>query len=73
MARNSNRRLLTEADFVEALERGARLRVFQDDHIVSTGGVIVRFDDSTVVVQSGVGDIDYLSRTDCEFFEMRSR
>lgn len=73
MARNSNRRLLTEADFEEALESGARLRVFQDDHIVSTGGVIVRFDDRTVVVQSGVGDIDYLSRTDCEFFEMKGR
>lgn len=70
---NSTRRLESEKDFEEAFERQTKLRIFKDDHIVSTGGVLVRFDDTTVVVQSGVGDIDYLPRRECEFFEMRRR
>jgi hypothetical protein len=65
------RRLVTDNDFAEAMERGTALRVFQDDHIVSSGGIIVRFDAATVVVQTGVGDIAYLSRDACEFFETR--
>lgn len=65
------RRLTTDADFTEAMERGTSLRVFQDDHIVSSGGIIVRFDSATVVVQTGVGDISYFRRDGCEFFETR--
>lgn len=66
-------RLLTDADFAEAAERQARLRIFRDDHIVDAGVVIVRFDERTVVVQSGVGDLSYHSRSACEFFELRKR
>lgn len=68
-----NHRLMTEADFQGALERQTKLRVFKDDHMIENGGVIVRFDDSTVVVQSTVSDVGYYSRTDCEFFELRKR
>ncbi|GGD81342.1 hypothetical protein [Paenibacillus nasutitermitis] len=68
-----HRRLLTDRDFEEALERQFRIRVFQDDHIVDTGGVIVRFDEQTVVIQSSVSDVAYHSRTGCEFFELRKR
>lgn len=68
-----NVRLLTDLDFEEAMERQARLRVFKDDHIIDTGGVIVRFDDRTIVVQSGIGDLAYHTRQDCEFFELRKR
>lgn len=68
-----NRRLTTDADFQEALERQLRMRVFKDDHIVDSGGVIVRFDDITVVIQSGVSDVAYHSRRDCEFFELKRR
>jgi hypothetical protein len=66
-------RLLTDSDFQEVMERQARLRVFKDDHIIDTGGVIVRFDDHTVVVQTGVGDLAYHTRAACEFFELRKR
>lgn len=66
-------RLLTDQDFQEAMERQARLRVFKDDHIIDTNGVIVRFDDQTVVVQAGVGDLAYHARAACEFFELRKR
>ncbi|WP_308637507.1 hypothetical protein [Paenibacillus silvisoli] len=67
------RRLLTDADFNEAMERQFKLRVYKDDHIVDPGGVIIRFDDSTVVSQSSVSDITYHDRSACEFFEIRRR
>ncbi len=63
------RRLITDADFLEAQERGRRIRVFQDDHIVDSGGIIIRYTDDDIIIQSGVGDITYHSRQLCEFFE----
>ncbi|WP_163857619.1 hypothetical protein [Paenibacillus elgii] len=71
MARNH--RLVTDADFQEAMEREAPIRVFQDDHVVGSGGIITRFDNDTVVIQSGVSDVAYHRRDLCEFFEMRKR
>ncbi|MBW7456981.1 hypothetical protein ACFOLF_23465 [Paenibacillus sepulcri] len=68
-----HRRLLTDQDFSEAQERQFRIRVFKDDHIVDTGGVIVRFDEQTIVIQSSVSDVAYYARKDCEFFELRKR
>lgn len=68
-----NRRLLTDQDFKEAMERQTAIRVFQDDHVVASGGVITRFDEQSVVLQSGVSDISYHQRELCEFFEMRKR
>jgi hypothetical protein len=68
-----NIRLLTDQDFEEAMQRQARLRVFKNDHIVDSNGIIVRFDGQTVVVQSGVGDLAYHPREDCEFFELKKR
>jgi hypothetical protein len=68
-----NRRLLTDQDFQEALDRQLRIRVFQDDHIINSGGVIIRFSDSTVVIQSSVSDLAYHERDRCEFFEIRKR
>jgi hypothetical protein len=68
-----NIRLLTDQDFEDAMQRQARLRVFKNDHIVDSNGIIVRFDDQTVVIQSGVGDLAYHARKDCEFFELRKR
>ncbi len=68
-----NIRLLTDQDFEEAMQRQARLRVFKNDHIIDNNGIIVRFDNQTVVVQAGVGDLSYHARADCEFFELRKR
>jgi len=68
-----NIRLLTDQDFEEAMQRQARLRVFKNDHIIDSNGIIVRFDNQLVVVQSGVGDLAYHSREACEFFELRKR
>jgi len=68
-----NIRLITDQDFQEALERQTPLRVFKDDHIIDAGGIIVRYDSETVVVQSGVGDLAYHTRSACEFFELRKR
>ncbi|MCU6710967.1 hypothetical protein M6D81_19915 [Paenibacillus sp. J5C_2022] len=68
-----NRRLLTDADFQEALEREKKIRVFQDNAIIDMSSSIVRFDDDTVVTQSGVGDLMYHRRSECEFFELRRR
>ncbi|TDG00401.1 hypothetical protein [Paenibacillus piri] len=66
-------RLLTDRDFQEAMERQKAIRVFQNDHVVGAGGIITRFDDQVVVVQSGVSDIAHHPRALCEFFEMRKR
>lgn len=71
MARN--RRLVTDQDFQEAMDRQTRIRVFQDDHVIDSNGIIIRFDDDIVVTQSGVSDLAYHSRESCEFFEMRER
>ncbi|MBP3965410.1 hypothetical protein [Paenibacillus lignilyticus] len=67
------RRLLTDDDFTEAMERQYKLRVYKDDHIVDSDGIIIRFDDTTVVSQSSVSDVAYHDRNACEFFEIRRR
>lgn len=66
-----NRRLVTDQDFKEAMERRVSIRVFQDDHIIDSNGIIIRFDDKSIVVQTGVSDITYHGRDVCEFFEMK--
>ncbi|ADM68867.1 hypothetical protein ACYCS5_20445 [Paenibacillus sp. SEL3] len=66
-----NRRLITDQDFNEALERHLRVRVFQDDQLIGSGGIIIRFDDQTIVVQSSVSDLAYHPRKQCEFFEIK--
>ncbi|MCC3376835.1 hypothetical protein [Cohnella sp. REN36] len=68
-----NRRLTTDPDFQEALDKQLRVRVFQDDHIIEAGGILLRFDEDTVVIQSGVSDIAYHARKACEFFELKRR
>lgn len=67
-----NRRLITDQDFNEALERHLRVRVFQDDQLIGSGGIIIRFDDQTIVVQSSVSDLAYHPRKQCEFFEIKN-
>ncbi|GAB1157880.1 MULTISPECIES: hypothetical protein [Paenibacillus] len=67
----TNRRLETEADFQEAMELQHKIRVFKDNHQIDSGGVIIRFDSQTIVVQSSVSELAYHSRTACEFFEIR--
>jgi hypothetical protein len=68
-----NRRLVTEQDFKEAMERELRIRVFQDDHVVNSNCIISRFDEHQIVIQSGVSDFAYYAREQCEFFEMKKR
>ncbi|MGG4479017.1 hypothetical protein [Paenibacillus illinoisensis] len=67
----TNRRLETEADFQEAMELQHKIRVFKNNHQIDSGGVIIRFDSQTIVVQSSVSELAYHSRTACEFFEIR--
>jgi hypothetical protein len=66
-----NRRLLTDQDFKEAMDRQSGIRVFQNDQVVASGGIITRFDNQSVVLQAGVSDISYHQREQCEFFEMK--
>lgn len=68
-----NRRLLTDTDFEEALQKGTRVRVFRDNQILDASSLIVRFDDRTVVTQSSVSDLMYHNRAECEFFDLRKR
>lgn len=66
-----NRRLFMDRDLEEAVENRIGIRVFEIDQIVHSGGVIIRFDDRTVVVQNGVSDISYFSRETCELFQLK--
>lgn len=66
-----NRKLTTDRDFEEAAAHRTRLRVFKDDHLVESGSIIVRFDETTIVLQSDVSDLTYYARSECEFFELR--
>lgn len=65
------RRLITDLDFEEVIKKQLRIRVFQDNHMIDTNCHVVRFDDQIVVTQTGVGDIAYHRRSDCEFFEQK--
>ncbi|MBP2000586.1 hypothetical protein J2Z69_001617 [Paenibacillus shirakamiensis] len=65
------RPLLTDQDLQEAMDTHKRIRVFQNDHLIGSGGNIIRFDDQTVIIQSGVSDLAYHTRRDCQFFEIR--
>lgn len=67
----ATRRLETNQDFQEAMERQARIRVFLNDHMVDSGGIITRFDDEIIAVQTSVSDLTYHKRQLCEFFETR--
>ncbi|CAM4368199.1 MULTISPECIES: hypothetical protein [Saccharibacillus] len=67
----SNRRLDTELDFQEAMDQERTVRVFRDDEMINSGGLIVRFEASMVAIQSSVSDLDYYDRQACEFFELR--
>jgi hypothetical protein len=71
MARN--RKLITDQDLQEAMDRHASIRVFQDDHVVDSGGVVIRFTDTDVVIQNKVSELAYYRRDLCEFFEMAKR
>lgn len=71
MKKTHNRRLETEQDFAEAMERQMGIRVFSDSYMISSGGIIIQYDGSVVVIQSGVGDLSYLERRTCEFFGIR--
>jgi shikimate kinase len=65
------RRLEAEQDFIEAMEKKNIIRVFQDNHVVASGGTISRIEDKTVVIQSGVSELHYFQKDDCEFFEIK--
>ncbi|MCL6457355.1 MAG: hypothetical protein K6T85_05050 [Gorillibacterium sp.] len=71
MAKAHNRRLLTDQDFEEAMELQMGLRVFKDNYIVESGGIIIQFNEKTVVLQAGIGDLSYLARESCEFFGIK--
>ncbi|MFC5528706.1 hypothetical protein [Cohnella yongneupensis] len=66
-------RLETDQDFEEAVQRHASVRVFKNDHMIDSGGIILRFDDNIVVVQTSVSELTYHSRKECEFFMVRQR
>lgn len=65
------RRLESIQDFTEAMENKNTIRVFQDNHVVASGGTISRIDDKTIVIQSGVSDLYYYQKDTCEFFEIK--
>ncbi|MNF18281.1 hypothetical protein D3C80_2222760 [compost metagenome] len=47
------------------------VRIFEADQLVGSGGVVIRFDDQTIVIQRSVSEVDYHSRDNCEFFALK--
>ncbi|MEF2243582.1 MULTISPECIES: hypothetical protein [unclassified Paenibacillus] len=66
-----NRRIVTDRDFEEAVQRQQSIRVFQNDHIIDNKTLIIRFDEQLVVTQSDYSDVTYHNRNECEFFVLR--
>jgi hypothetical protein len=68
-----NRKLETDSDFQEAMDRLVPIRVFHKDQIINTNGIIIRFTEDFIIVQTGVSDLSYHPRELCEFFGMKKR
>jgi hypothetical protein len=68
-----NRKLVTDPDFQEAMDRQVPIRVFQNDQVIDSGGLIIRFTEQFIIVQTGVSEISYHKRALCEFFGMKKR
>lgn len=66
-----NRRIVTDRDFEEAVQKQQSIRVFQNDHIIDNKTLIIRFDKQLVVTQSDYSDVTYHIRNECEFFLLR--
>ncbi len=62
------RKLMTDRDFTDAMEKQFAIQVFEDDHLISAGGRIIRYDDNQVVIQRSISEIDYHDRDSCDFF-----
>lgn len=68
-----NQKLITDSDLQQTMDRNIRIRVFQDDKMVDSNALIIRFTDDLVVTQSSLSDIMYHDRARCDFFEMKRR
>ncbi|NMO98207.1 hypothetical protein [Paenibacillus lemnae] len=66
------RPLFSDQDFQEAVDQQYEVRVFKEDQLVHAGTTVIRFTDQTVVTQSDVSNVDYYSRTECQFYELRN-
>lgn len=65
------RRLFTDEDFQEAVQRKLHVRIFRDDHLIEANSFVIRFTDETVITQSNVSDMTYHPRKTCSFFELK--
>lgn len=68
-----NRRLNSDRDFEEVIAQQLRIRVFENNQLIDSSSLVVRYDDNIIVTQSGVSDIAYHNRKECEFFVLKKR
>lgn len=68
-----NRKLENDADFQEAMDRQVPIRVFQNDQMIDSGGIVIRFTEQFIIVQTGVSGLTYHPRELCEFFGMKKQ
>lgn len=66
-------RLTTDAQLQEAVDEQLRVRVFKDDLLIESSALLIRYDDSLIVTQSGVSDLSYHQRDECELFALKRR
>lgn len=65
------RKLITDPDFQEAMDRKLPIRVFEDNHLIESGTIVLRFTGDTVITQKSVSDVSYHNRELCQFFELK--
>ena len=65
------RRLDTDLDLQDAQNRKLPIRVFENNHYIESGSIILRFTTDTVITQKGVSEISYHNRDSCQFFELK--
>lgn len=65
------RKLITDSDFQEAVDRESQVRVFVNNQIVEHSAIIVRFDEQKIITQSNVSDLMYHNRDEGEFYLLK--
>lgn len=65
------RKLITDPDFQEAMDRKLPIRVFEDNHLIESGTIVLRFTSDTVITQKSVSEVSYHNRELCQFFELK--
>lgn len=67
------RKLITDQDLQQAMDKKIPIQVFENNHLIETGTTVLRFTSDTVITQKSVSDVSYHNRDHCQFFELKRK